>query len=223
MAQKTATIIGATGLIGSHLLQQLQVSDAFNTIKVIGRRTAGYKNPKTEELVIDFEDEAAFKGAIKGSDVVFCAVGTTNKKVSGNKTAYRKVDFDIPVNAARFAAETGCNTFAVVSAVGANSNSNNYYTRLKGEMEIAVQQQNIPTLLILRPSLLLGKRNETRIAESLGKWIMKPLSFLIPASMKPIEAADVAKAMIHAANSDLKGNHIFHYPEIKNYAKNLLK
>jgi uncharacterized protein YbjT (DUF2867 family) len=219
MAQKTATIIGATGLIGSHLLQQLQVSDAFNTIKVIGRRTAGYKNPKTEELIIDFEDEAAFKEAIRGSDVVFCAVGTTNKKVSGNKTAYRKVDFDIPVNAARFAAETGCNTFAVVSAVGADSNSKNFYTRLKGEMEDAIQQQNIPTLLIFRPSLLLGKRNETRIGESLGKWIMKPLSFLIPARMKPIEAEDVAQAMVHATNSDLNGNHIFHYPEIKNYAK----
>lgn len=221
MTQKTATIIGATGLIGSHLLQQLQISDTFNTIKVIGRRTAGYKNPKTEELVIDFEDEAAFKEAIRGSDVVFCAVGTTNKKVSGNKTAYRKVDFDIPVNAARFAAETGCNTFAVVSAVRANSNSNNFYTRLKGEMEEAVQQQSIPTLVIVRPSLLLGKRNENRIAESLGKWIMKPLSFLIPARMKPIEAADVAKAMVHATNSDLKGNHIFHYPEIKNYAQNI--
>ncbi|RCW30801.1 NAD(P)H-binding protein [Marinilabilia salmonicolor] len=219
MAQKTATIIGATGLIGSHLLQQLQVSDAFNTIKVIGRRTAGYKNPKTEELIIDFEDEAAFKEAIRGSDVVFCAVGTTNKKVSGNKTAYRKVDFDIPVNAARFAAEKGCNTFAVVSAVGADSNSKNFYTRLKGEMEDAIQQQNIPTLLIFRPSLLLGKRNETRIGESLGKWIMKPLSFLIPARMKPIEAEDVAQAMVHATNSDLNGNHIFHYPEIKNYAK----
>ncbi|WP_010662723.1 NAD(P)H-binding protein [Marinilabilia salmonicolor] len=215
MAQKTATIIGATGLIGSHLLQQLQVSDAFDTIKVIGRRTAGYKNPKTEELVIDFEDEAAFKKAIKGSDAVFCAVGTTNKKVNGNKTAYRKVDFDIPVNAARFTAETGCNIFAIISAVGADSNSKNFYTRLKGEMEEAVQQQNISTLLIFRPSLLLGKRNETRIAESLGKWIMKPLSFLIPARMKPIEAEDIAKAMIHAANSDLKGNHIFHYPEIK--------
>ncbi|PRZ00685.1 putative NAD(P)-binding protein [Marinilabilia salmonicolor] len=219
MAQKTATIIGATGLIGSHLLQQLQVSDAFNTIKVIGRRTAGYKNPKTEELIIDFEDKAAFKEAIRGSHVVFCAVGTTNKKVSGNKTAYRKVDFDIPVNAARFAAETGCNTFAVVSAVGADSNSKNFYTRLKGEMEDAIQQQNIPTLLIFRPSLLLGKRNETRIGESLGKWIMKPLSFLIPARMKPIEAEDVAKAMVHATNSDLIGVHFFHYPEIKNYAK----
>lgn len=220
MAQKTATIIGATGLIGSHLLQQLQGSDAFNKIKVIGRRKAGYKNPKTEELVIDFEDESAFKEAIKGSDVVFCAVGTTNKKVSGNKTAYRKVDFDIPVNAVCFAAETGCNTFAVVSAVGANSNSKNFYTRLKGEMEEAVQQQSLPTLLIVRPSLLLGKRNETRIAESLGKWIMKPLSFLIPARMKPIYAADVAKAMVHATNSELKGNHIFHYPEIKNYSSN---
>ncbi len=219
MSHKTATIIGATGLIGSYLLQQLQESDAFDAIKVIGRRSAGYRNPKTEELVIDFENKAAFKEAIKGSDAVFCAVGTTNKKVSGNKTAYRKVDFDIPVNAARFAAETGCNTFAVVSAVGANSNSKNFYTRLKGEMEEEIQQQNIPSLLIFRPSLLLGKRDETRIGETLGKWIMKPLSFLLPSRIRPVEALVVAQAMGNAANSDLKGNHIFHYREIKNYAR----
>ncbi|RQV95171.1 oxidoreductase [bacterium] len=215
MAHKSATIIGATGLIGSHLLKQIQTDDQFKSVKILVRRPIGYTHPKIKELVVDFEDPEALKSGIEGSDAVFCAVGTTNKKVSGNKAAYRKVDYDIPVQAAQFAAETGCNTFAVVSAVGADSNSKNFYTRLKGEMEEAIQQKNIPTLLIFRPSLLLGKRNETRIAESLGKWIMKPLSFLIPDRMKPIEAEDVAQAMIHAANSDLKGVHIFHYREIK--------
>lgn len=224
MGHKTATIIGATGLIGSHLLEQLQNDDEYSSVTALLRRPVGYTHPKIKEMVIDFEDLEAFKSGIKGSDVIFCTVGTTNKKVKGNKKAYRKVDYDIPVHAARLAQQEGCSQFVLVSAVGANSRSKNFYTRLKGEVEDTIKQMNIPTILFFRPSLLLGNRKETRIGESIGKWIIKPLSFLLPSKMKPIAAADVAKAMLHAANSDMKGHHIFHYPEIKSIQdKSLIK
>jgi uncharacterized protein YbjT (DUF2867 family) len=215
MGQKTATIIGATGLIGSHLLQQLQDDDTFKSVNILVRRSVGLTHPKVKEMIIDFEDLEAFKSGIKESDVVFCAVGTTNKKVKGNKEAYRKVDYDIPVHAARFAEEEGCSQFLLVSAIGANSKSKNFYTKLKGQVEDTIKQMNIPTILFFRPSLLLGNRKEARIGESIGKWIMKPLSFLVPSKMKPIQAADVAGAMVKALKTGLQGVHVFHYREMK--------
>ncbi len=215
MTHKTATIIGSTGLIGSHLLEKIQTDDQFKSVKVLVRRPVGYSHPKVKEMVIDFEDLEAFKSGIKGSDVVFCSVGTTNKKVKGNKTAYKKVDYDIPVHAARFAEQEGCSQFALVSAIGANSQSKNFYTRLKGQVEDAIKQMNIPAILFFRPSLLLGNREESRIGESIGKWVMKPLSFLLPSKMKPIQASDVAGAMLKASNAMFQGVHIFHYREMK--------
>lgn len=215
MAHKSATIIGATGLIGGHLLHQIQTDNQFKSIKVLVRRPIGYTLPKVKEMVIDFEDPEAFKAGIEGSDVVFCAVGTTNKKVNGNKAAYRKVDYDIPVQAARFAEQEGCSQFVLVSAIGANSQSKTFYTRLKGQVEDAIKQMNIPSILFFRPSLLLGNRKESRIGESIGKWVMKPLSFLMPSKMRPIQGADVAKAMLKASKAEFPGVHIFHYRGMK--------
>jgi uncharacterized protein YbjT (DUF2867 family) len=219
MTHKTSTIIGATGLIGSHLLQQLQDDDTFKSVNILVRREVGYTHPKVKEMVIDFEDLEAFKSGIKGSDVVFCAVGTTNKKVKGDKEAYRKVDYDIPVYAARFAEQESCSQFVLVSAIGANSQSKNFYTRLKGQVEDTIKQLNIPSILFFRPSLLLGNRQEARIGESIGKWIMKPVSFLLPSKMKPIQAADVAWAMQKASQSELQGVHVFHFQEMKQLLK----
>ncbi|MFN2439722.1 MAG: NAD(P)H-binding protein, partial [Chitinophagaceae bacterium] len=104
----TATIIGSTGLIGNYLLQQLINDKGFDTIRLLVRRPVKNENPKVEIKLIDFNDHESFKLGIEASDVVFCAVGTTQMKVKGDKEAYRKIDHDIPVNAARFCKETGC-------------------------------------------------------------------------------------------------------------------
>lgn len=109
--RRTATVIGATGLIGSHLVELLQDDPYFSTIVVLSRRPVSFDHPNVQLLVIDFADTVAFKTAIAGSDAVFCAVGTTQKKVKGDKAAYRKVDYDIPVNAARFCAEQAVRIF----------------------------------------------------------------------------------------------------------------
>jgi uncharacterized protein YbjT (DUF2867 family) len=179
------------------------------------RRPVVFNHPKISVLVIDFADEAAFKAGIAGCDAVFCAVGTTNKKVKGDKTAYRKVDYDIPVNAARLCAETGCRQFLLVSSVGANSKGGNFYIKLKGEVEDKVQSIGIPSVSIFRPSMLMGKRPESRPAEAIAQAMGKSLSFLFPSKYKPIQAKDVAKAMIAACKQDKPGLLIYHYKEMK--------
>ena len=214
MKNKTATLIGATGLIGGHVLELLQNDPVFGKIKVLSRRPLNYSNPVIEVVVIDFSDQKSFKAAVSGSDVIFCAVGTTNKKVKGDKNAYRKVDYDIPVNAARFGQETGCESFVVVSSMGANSASNNFYIRLKGEVEDTIGGFNLPALHIFQPSLLMGKRQEFRLGERIGEMIMKPLSFLIPSKMKPVDARNVARAMVAASKLKPDGREVYQYNEI---------
>jgi uncharacterized protein YbjT (DUF2867 family) len=215
MKEKTATVIGATGLIGSHLVELLRNDDYYKTIRVLLRRPGNYDDPKIRMVVIDFSDPVSFKSAIAGSDAVFCAVGTTQKKVKGDKAAYRMVDYDIPVNAAQFCAETGCQHFLVVSSVGADSKTGNFYLKLKGEVEDRLKSIDIPSVSVFRPSILLGDRKEFRFFEIIAKGLSEFFSFLFPSIYKPIKAHTVAKAMITASRSGNSGFQIFHYKEMK--------
>jgi uncharacterized protein YbjT (DUF2867 family) len=138
MHSKTALVIGATGLIGGHLTDILLGDSTWDKVRLLVRRPMKVTHPKLEVVVIDFSDEEAFRAGTAGVDAVFCAVGTTTRKVQGDRTAYRRVDYDIPVNAAHFALEGGASQFALVSSVGARSNSKNFYLRLKGEAEEAI-------------------------------------------------------------------------------------
>jgi uncharacterized protein YbjT (DUF2867 family) len=167
-----------------------------------------------KNIVIDFSDDLSFKNALSACDVVFCSVGTTQKQVNGDKVAYRKIDVDIPEKAAQFCEENGGTTFLLVSSVGADSKSGNFYLALKGEVEDYVVKRNIPSITIFRPSLLLGNRKEFRIGEIISTLFMKPLAFLVPSIYKPIEAAQVAKSMYHAAISNRPGVHIYHFAEM---------
>ncbi len=219
MKNKTATIIGATGLIGSRLLNLLKNDDNYSEIRLIARRPLETEHPKVSVKVIDFADDEAYKTAISGSYVVFCAVGTTNKKVKGNKQKYRKVDFDIPVNAAKFCVETGCEKFIFVSSVGASSKSKNFYLSLKGEVEDTIKSIGVKTAIAFRPSFLLGKRKEFRFGELIGKYIIVPMSVFLPSQMKPIKSDNVAKAMLAAAKEDYQGFKVFHRKEMKQLIK----
>jgi len=213
-SSKTATVLGATGLIGGHVVELLQDDPYFGKIRALSRRPVSIHHPKVQLVVVDFADEQAFRAGIAGSDAVFCAVGTTQQKVMGDKTAYRKIDYDIPVHAAQFCAETGCPRFLFVSSVGANSKSRAFYTRLKGEIEEAVQQMLIPSISIFRPSMLLGKRGESRPGESIMQKLSPPLSIFFPSQYKPINARDVARAMVEASKRDAPGVHVYHYNEM---------
>jgi uncharacterized protein YbjT (DUF2867 family) len=211
---QTATLIGSTGLIGSHILENLLNDDAYSTVRILVRRSITTNHPKLQVKVTDFGDLSAFKAGIAGSDAVFCAVGTTNAKVKGDKAAYRKVDFDIPVNAARFCAETGVPAFLLVSSVGANARGGNFYIKLKGEAEEVVGAQKVPSIAIFRPSMLLGHRNESRPLEAIAQVITKPLGILFPSKYKPIKASDVARAMVAASKNPVSGLMVLHYKEM---------
>lgn len=214
----TATVIGSTGLIGSYLVEQLQQNSAIETIRVLVRRPVQFTESKVEMKLVNFADPESFKLAIDGSDVVYCAVGTTQKKVKGDKEAYRKVDYDIPVQAARFCAETGCQKFLLVSSVGASSKSNNFYLKLKGEVEDDIKLLPLKMIAIFRPSMLLGDRKESRPAEKVGQMIMPIFSFLLAGSWrkyKPIHARDVAAAMIRASLQHDEGFYLYEYNRMK--------
>jgi uncharacterized protein YbjT (DUF2867 family) len=138
--------------------------------------------------------------------VVVCAVGTTQKKVRGNQIAYRKVDHDIAVHAAEWAENTGCKQYQLISAIGANAHRGNFYTRLKGEIEHKIFQTSIPQIVCFRPSLLLGKRNETRWAEGQGQRLLPWISFLLPKKYQPIPAIDLAQEMLNTMLRCLDGS-----------------
>jgi uncharacterized protein YbjT (DUF2867 family) len=210
----TATVIGSTGLIGKEIVNILDKDEFFHKINLIVRKPVEVKSDKFNVKLIDFENLDQFKKALEGSNAVFCAIGTTKRKVKGDKKEYRKVDYDIAVNAARFAKEASCENYLLVSSVGANSNSFNFYTRLKGEIEDDIVKIGLKSFSIFRPSLLLGKRDEYRFAESLGKYFMKALTFLMPMKYRAIEARKVAKAMVSIAKAPREGVSVYHYKDM---------
>ncbi|MES1218475.1 MAG: NAD(P)H-binding protein [Bacteroidota bacterium] len=218
MSAKTAALLGATGMIGSYLLDQLINDPYFDIIRVIVRRPFPNNNPKIEVKLVDFNDYESLKLAIDGSDVLFCAIGTTQKNVKGDKDLYRKVDFDIPVKAARICKETGCEKYIIVTAIGANSKSSSFYLKLKGEVEDVIQQHNPGSIHIMQPSMLLGNRKEKRIIEKLMQPPMNVISYFLAGSLskyKSIHGKDVAAAMINAAKSGVKGVSRYTYNQMK--------
>ena len=211
----TATLIGATGLIGNYLLEELLNDPYYDTVRILIRRPLDKTHPKLEKKLVDFTDSDSMLVALSNSDVLFCTIGTTQKKVKGDKEAYRKIDFDIPVNLARFCKMTGCEKFILVSSLGANSKSINFYQKLKGETDEAVKDSGVKTIHIMRPSILLGDRKESRLGEDIGKAVMTALSFLIPLKYKPTQAKDVAKAMLVLSKKNEEGYFVHENREIK--------
>ena len=212
---QSVLVLGASGLIGSHLLKLLANDNAVSKIYLLLRRPLHTDHPKVEERIIDFNDLVAYQANFPAVDTVFCCIGTTQKQVKGNKELYHKIDFDIPVNGAKFGLEKGATNFIIVSAIGSNINSRNFYVRLKGEVEEAISKLPYEAVHIMRPSLLLGKRKEKRPAERFFQILMKPLTFLIPSKYKPIEAVKVAIAMIKAARSNKTGVNFYEYNEMR--------
>jgi uncharacterized protein YbjT (DUF2867 family) len=215
----TATLVGATGLIGSHLLQELLNDPYFDTARILIRRPVDITHPKLEKKIVDFTDSDSLLVALSNSNIAFCAIGTTQKKVKGDKDAYRKIDFDIPLRLARFCKMTGCEKFILVSSAGANPKSMNFYARLKGETEEAVKKVGLRTVHIMRPSLLLGERKEFRLGENIGKAMMTALSFLIPDKYKAIDSKDVAKVMVALSKKNEEGFFIHENIEIRSLSK----
>lgn len=211
---RTVTVIGATGLVGGHLVERLAADPAFMSIRVLVRRPVSFSSSKVDVRQVDLSDPAAYAPAIAGSDAVFCAVGTTQRKVKGDLEAYRRVDHFIPVQAAKACIETGCPQFLLVSAVGADSGSRNFYLKLKGEVEDEIRELGVPSAAVFRPSLLLGARSEFRLGEKLAQGIMPLISFLLPSRYRAVRAEAVAGAVVEAAKQAKPGFHVYSYREM---------
>ncbi|HYG15707.1 MAG TPA: NAD(P)H-binding protein [Bacteroidia bacterium] len=212
---KTALVFGATGQTGALLTDELLKSPLYNEVKIFVRKPSGKMHPKLRELVNPLKDPEYLKNEIKGDDV-FCCIGTTIRK-AGTKAIFRQVDYELPVSIARIAQQNGINSIITVSAMGANVRSNNFYLRTKGEMEHAVAGFGIENTVFVRPSLLLGKRDEHRTGELIGKWVMLLLNPLFIGRLKrykAIPSSVVAKAMIHAANDGKTGTRFIENEEL---------
>ncbi len=200
---KIAIVIGATGVVGREIVDQLAVHDAFEKIISISRRCVHYDNPKIFNQVVDFEnlekEEEYFKG-----DFFFSALGTTRKQ-AGSIEAQRKVDIDYQVKAAQLALKNGVDQYLLVSSSGANINSKSSYLKMKGELEEKIKTLSFKRIVFVRPSLLLGKRSDFRIAEKVGELIL-PLICQLPGLRKyrPITGKEVAAAMIRISQRSTK-------------------
>ncbi|MCA1029635.1 oxidoreductase [Bacillus timonensis] len=198
MEKKTALVIGATGLIGQHVVTYLLESPEYEKVTVWVRRPVPWTDSKLDVKVIDFEkmEEELFD-----FNDVFCCLGTTIKKAKSKET-FKKVDLEYPLQVAKLAKESGSQQFLVVSAMGASASSKIFYNQVKGQLEEGLKKIEIPHLLIFRPSLLLGEREEFRFGEKVGEVFAKTLGFLMVGGLKKyraIEGKQVAYAMVKKA------------------------
>ena len=191
---KTAIIIGATGVVGSELLTLLLQSPAFGHVIAITRRKLDVEHTKLTNQVIDFDCLTNYCALFKG-DVFFSCLGTT-KKQAGSTAAQRKVDFDYQFIAAQMAANNAVSHYCLVSSSGANAHSISPYLKMKGELEQHIKTLGFAKVSIFQPSLLMGERNDTRIAEQIGAFVL-PVITQLPflKRYKPITGKQVALKM----------------------------
>jgi uncharacterized protein YbjT (DUF2867 family) len=195
-----ALILGATGLVGRHVLNLLLKESAYSQVQALVRKTPeGFPSApgKLDLQVVDFDHLPPGVSA----DHIYCCIGTTLRQ-AGSQEAFRRVDFDYPVSLARSGAQGGTRKYLLVSSVGANEHSQAFYLRVKGETESQVIASGIPEVHVFRPSFLLGKRTASRPLENLGITILRPLAPLMagPARIyRPIQASQVAHAMVARA------------------------
>jgi len=215
---QTAILIGATGLVGSEILNYTLNDERFSKIKIFVRRSTGISHPKLEELIVDFEKLGEWRHEIKG-DILFSALGTTLKQV-GTREAQRIVDYDYQLRIAQVAKINGINNYVLVSAPNADPKSSIAYTKMKGELERDVLKLAFPKLTIIRPGLLKGPRTQKRLLESN---IGKILSFVptIPGleSIKPVSGKLVAHACIESAFITSQGKKILNPKDVLQFLK----
>ncbi len=210
---KTAIIIGATGLVGSTLVKQICENPNYSKVVLLLRKPLNISHSKLIQEVIDFDNIDASK--ILGDDL-FCAMGTTLAK-AGSKEAQYKIDCTYPYEIGKIAKANGVKQYILVSSVGANFDSSNFYLRTKGDLENKIQLLGFQNFVSVRPSMLLGDREESRLGEKIGKVFSNLLSPLLFGSLRKyhgIEASDVAKAMQRLANQGLNGVKYVEYDEM---------
>ena len=212
-----AVLFGGTGLTGNHILNLLNNDSDFKSILVVSRKKITYSSNKISNKVINFSEPIEIESCIKKDTIVFSCIGTTQAQVKGNKKKYKEIDFDITLNIANSCKKLNAKKFLFISSGGAKSSNSNFYLKLKGEIEDAVIKTNNNSLFILKPSLLIGKRKNSRFIESIGQIIMPLFSYLLPQSIKAVKASTLAKCMLELSKSELNGINIIKNKKILSY------
>lgn len=218
-AQEQAVwVAGATGLIGRELLRLLIAQIPPPRLHALVRRVPGEADERVHWHTVDFAQLPALPAATDA----YCCLGTTIGH-AGSQAAFKAVDLDAVLAFARAAQAAGVQRFAVVSALGANARSPNFYSRVKGEMEAAIGALGFASVVIARPSLLAGDRaslgQPTRSGEKLALWLTGPIAGLIPKRVRPIEAATVARGMMVALRQDRPGVRIVDSAELQDLGR----
>jgi len=215
MNNKSALLLGASGLVGGLCLQALLGEQSYKRVVLLTRRELPLdSHPRLEQKIVNFDglDPADFSGI----DDVFCALGTTIRK-AGSQEAFRRVDLEYPLAAAQLAREAGARRFVLCSSVGANAKAKNFYLRVKGELEQGIGELGFPAFHVSRPSLLLGLRAEVRPGERLMTTLAPLLNLAMFGGMRryrAIAASTVGRAMVAAARNGGSGTIIHEYDSI---------
>ncbi|OCQ24064.1 NADH dehydrogenase [Pseudoalteromonas luteoviolacea] len=210
---KTAIVLGATGLIGKHVIAQLIQCDDIEKIIAITRRPIDFGNKKVVSAQVCFDQLTDYSDVFKG-DLLFSCLGTT-KKQAGSISMQRTVDFDYQLQAAQIAARNKVPHYFLVSSSGANAQSRNPYLKMKGQLEDEISKLGFAKICIVQPSLLLGKRDHFRLAETLGACIL-PIVCKIPGlhKFRPIFGEQVAIKMVKISQSQTYGKKTFKLDEL---------
>ena len=201
-------LLGATGLVGNECLQLLCAEQRISEIRIFSRAPIPHLNEKIRTLIAPLDamkDHSEFFAV----DAIICALGTTIKK-AGSQAAFRMVDYEFPVAAARIAKEHGVKHYLLVSALGSNAQSTVFYNRIKGETENAIIDLSFERTTIVRPSLLVGERQEVRRGERIGQFFAP----LIPKKYKPVKASSVAQTLVKELLTEGSGTHIIESRDI---------
>ena len=213
---RTALVAGATGLVGSHVLELLLADPQWSHVVTVGRRKTSNHNAKLEQRVLNLSELDSVTD-LPHVDDVFCCLGTTIKQ-AGSQPAFRLVDHEFVVGLARAGLRAGATQFLLVSAIGADPESRVFYSRVKGETEAAIRKLSYRGIQIFRPSLLLGDRSEFRLGERIAMLGAPMLPLLLVGRVRryrPIQAATVARAMISIAHDAPRGPNVFEYDAMR--------
>jgi uncharacterized protein YbjT (DUF2867 family) len=206
---RVAVVVGATGLVGSHLVQQLLEDARVGEVVVLARRPTGVVDPRLSEHVVDFDQPAAWRDLVRG-DALFSALGTS-RRAAGSREGQYRVDHTYQLHVAEAAATSGVPSYVLVSSIGARLGSPSFYLRMKAELERDVAALGLRRVSILRPGPLAGERAERRRGEEMAAAVLGVLPrWRALAAVRPVQGADVARAAIAAAwdESQAPGVHI---------------
>lgn len=207
-----ANVIGATGLVGRYLVEELLANENFEKVKIFVRKNSGIQHLKLEQKIVDFSDPESWKSELRG-DILFSALGTTLKQ-AGSREKQFEVDYTFNLNFAQQAKNNGIEKYVLVSSVGANANSRIFYTRIKGQLDEAVAKIGFDKLAILRPASLTGGRQNKRPIEEITVPMLNLITKFVLKKYRPIHGKTVAKAMINAALIPSGSKFIWEGPEV---------